>query len=190
MDRNDRSITEIFFLLEVCLLGLLEGACIGWKSITEIFFLGSRLMRLLEVACMGWRSITEIVFLLRSKYRFLFGLLVWVGLGLRGFITEMDRNDRSITEIFFLLEVCLLGLLEGACIGWKSITEIIRCRSSFATARKRKQAFFLLVLNRKSLSCFARNIGFCIGCVALPEKRTVWKWPEFTQLCKSNLEQS
>jgi hypothetical protein len=47
---------------------------------------------------------------------------------------------------------CLLGFLEGACIGWRSITEIIRCRSSFATARKRKQAFFLLALNRKSLA--------------------------------------
>ena len=78
-------------------------------------------------------------------------------------ITEMDRNLRSITEIFFLLEVCLLGVLEVACIGWKSITEIIRCRSSFATARKRKQAFFLLVLNRKSLSCFARNMGSGLG---------------------------
>ena len=38
-------------------------------------------------------------------------------------ITEMDRNYRSITEIFFLLEVCLLGLLEVACLGWRSITE-------------------------------------------------------------------
>ena len=43
-------------------------------------------------------------FLLRSKYRPLFGSLVWGGLGLLCFITEMDRNDGSITEIFFLLE--------------------------------------------------------------------------------------
>ena len=78
--------------------------------------------------------------------------LVWGGLVLCWFITEMNRNHRSITEIFFLLEVCLLGVLEGTCLGWRSITEIIRCRSSFATARKRKQAFFLLALNRKSLA--------------------------------------
>ena len=56
----------------------------------------------------------------------------------------------------------LLGVLEGACIGWRSITEIIRCRSSFATARKRKQAFFLLALNRKSLASL-EILDFCMG---------------------------
>ena len=75
-------------------------------------------------------------------------------------ITEMDRNDRSITEIFFLWGAC--WGLEVACIGWKSITEIIRCRSSFATARKRKQAFFLLALNRKSLASL-EILDFCMG---------------------------
>ena len=89
-------------------------------------------------------------------------------------ITEMDRNYRRITEIFFLLELLDEGL-GGACLGWRSITEIIRCRTSFATARKRKQAFFLLVLNRKSLAsleilgyvwvaCLGREgAWFCIG---------------------------
>ena len=89
-------------------------------------------------------------------------------------ITEMNRNYRSITEIFFLLGVCLLGGLEVACLGWKSITEIIRCRSSFATARKRKQAFFLLALNRKSLASL-EILDFCMGrlSVSLKERKSL-----------------
>ena len=215
------------------LLGVLEGACIGWRSITEIircrssFATARKRKQAFFLLVLNRKSLAslEIWVLYRS--------LVWGGLVLCWFITEMDRNDGSITEIFFLLGVldwalggCLYGLekhyrniscfarnlgsglgrlsgsglsgagyyrngqklqkhyrnflslggllagalggrlywvLEVACIGWRSITEIIRCRSSFATARKRKQAFFLLVLNRKSLSCFARNLGVCMG---------------------------
>ena len=127
-----------------------------WTEITEALQKFSFYWRF---ACWGsWRSLVWVGealqkhFLLRSKSGFWFRSLVGVGLVLCWFITEMNRNYRSITEILFLLEVCLLGVLEGDCIGWMIITEIIRCRSSFATARKRKQAFFLLALNRKSLA--------------------------------------
>ena len=74
--------------------------------------------------------------LLRSKYRPLFGLLVWGGLGLRGFITEMDRNDGSITEIFFLLGV--LDWALGGCL-------------------------YGLEKHYRNISCFARNLGSGLG---------------------------
>ena len=112
-----------FLFLVWCLLGVLEGACIGWRSITEIircrssFATARKRKQAFFLLALNRKSLAslEIWVLYRS--------LVWGGLVLCWFITEMDRNDGSITEIFFLLEVCLLGLLEVACWGWRSITE-------------------------------------------------------------------
>jgi hypothetical protein len=53
-------------------------------------------------------------------------------------ITEMNGNDRSITEIFFLLGG-LLGL-GGRLLG--------------------------LEKHYRNISCFARNLGVCIGCLS------------------------
>ena len=51
-------------------------------------------------------------------------------------ITEMNRNDRSITEIFFLLGG-LAGAFGGRLLGLEE--------------------------HYRNISCFARNLGVCIG---------------------------
>ena len=87
MDRNYRSITEIFFLLGVCLLGLLEVACIGsWRSLVLV---GGALQKLFAVAHLLLRQEKEnklsfyllliAKVLLRSKSGGLYRLLVWGG---------------------------------------------------------------------------------------------------------------
>jgi hypothetical protein len=80
---------------------LLEVACLGWKSITETFLASLEIWAFVWVACMG-RACLALV------------------------ITEMDRNDGSITEIFFLL--------DGAYIGWRSITEIVSLLEGYSSS--------------------------------------------------------
>ena len=107
-----------------------------WEPWRSLVLVGEALQKLFAVAHLLLRQEKEnklsfyllliAKVLLRSKYRPLFGLLVWGGLGLRGFITEMDRNDGSITEIFFLL--------DGAYIGWRSITEIVALLEGYSSS--------------------------------------------------------
>ena len=115
MDRNDGSITEIFFLLEVCLLGLLEVACIGWRSITETFLASLEIWAFVWVACMRW---------------------AWLAL----VITEMNRNDRSITEIFFLLEG-LAGAFGGRLFGLEEHYRNYSLSLIFCYGKKKKTSF-------------------------------------------------
>ena len=145
-----------------------------WEPWRSLVLVGEALQKLFAVAHLLLRQEKEnkLSFYLLLIAKVLLASLetlgyVWVAcLGRACLVLVYYRNGQKSQKHyrnFLFLVWCLLGVLEGACIGWRSITEIIRCRSSFATARKRKQAFFLLVLNRKSLSCFARNLGVCMG---------------------------
>ena len=102
-----------------------------WESWRVLVWVGKALQKLFAVAHLLLRQEKEnklsfylfliAKVLLRSKYRGLYRLPVWGGLVWRWFITEMDRNHRSITEIFFFLGV--LDWALGGCLfgSWRSL---------------------------------------------------------------------
>ena len=160
MDRNYRSITEIFFL-GGCLSGVLELACIGWRSITKTFScfarnLGSGLGRLSGSLKERKRWIFSCF---RSKYRPLFRSLVWVWLAalLLNWLLFLSgsgyyRNGQKLQKQYRNLFFCVWGGMNY----YRNYSLSL----IFRYGKKKRQAFFLLVLNRKILSCFARNLGW------------------------------
>ena len=115
-----------------------------WTEITEALQKFSFYWRF---ACWGsWRSLVWVGealqkhFLLRSKSGFWFRSLVGVGLVLCWFITEMNRNYRSITEIFFLLGG-LAGAFGGRLLGLEEHYRNYSLSLIFCYGKKKKTSF-------------------------------------------------